>query len=85
VEGSFSPVSSAQNLPVGLVNPNDPNTGTASAISQYNIGNSQSVTLVVRVVVGGQYNSSNSTYDVPVTIGKPGQTNSLMGGGEIDQ
>lgn len=80
---SFSPVSSAQNLPVGLVNPNDPTTGTASAISQYNIGSSQSVTLMVRVVVGGQYNSSSSTYDVPVTIGKPGLANSLMGGGKL--
>jgi hypothetical protein len=81
---SFSPVSSAQNLPVGLVNPNDPNTGTASAISQYNIGSSQSVTLTVRVIVGGQYNSSGSTYDVPVTIGKSGLANSLMGGGRLD-
>jgi hypothetical protein len=81
---SFSPVSSAQNLPVGLVNPNDPNTGTASAVSQYNIGNSQSVTLIMRVVVGGQYNLSNSTlYDVPISIGKPGQANSLMGGGKL--
>lgn len=80
---SFSPVSSAQNLPVGLVNPNDPTTGTASAISQYNIGTSQSVTLTVRVIVGGQYNSSGLTYDVPVTIGKPGLANSLMGGGRL--
>jgi hypothetical protein len=80
---TFTPVSSAQNLPVGLVNPSDPNTGTASAISQYNIGSSQSVTLMVRVVVGGQYNSSRSTYDVPVTIGKPGLANSLMGGGKL--
>jgi len=81
--GSFSPVSNAQNLPVGLVNPNEPNVGTASAISSYNIGSSQSVTLIVRVVVGGHYNLSDSTYDIPVTIGKAGTANSLMGGGKL--
>jgi hypothetical protein len=80
---SWSPVSSAQNLPVGLVNPNDPTVGTASAISQYNIGNSQSVTLFVRVVVGGQYTLNTSQYDSPITIGKPGQVNSLYGGGRL--
>ena len=80
---SFSPVSNAQNLPVGLVNPNDTTTGTASAISQYNIGSSQSVTLTVRVVVGGQYNYSGSTFDTTISIGKPGQANSLMGGGKL--
>lgn len=81
--GSFSPVSNAQNLPVGLANPNEPNVGTASTISQYNIGNNQSVTLMVRVVVGGYYASNSSTYDLPITIGRPGAVNSLMGGGQL--
>jgi hypothetical protein len=81
--GSFSPVSGAQNLPVGLVNPTDTSVGTASAISQYNIGNNQSVTLTVRVVVSGQYNLDTTQYDQLITIGKPGQANSLMGGGQI--
>jgi hypothetical protein len=80
---SFSPVSNAQNLPVGLVNPNEPNVGAASAISQYNIGNTQSVTLVMRVVVGGYYDFSESIYDQLITIGKPGTVNSLMGGGTL--
>jgi hypothetical protein len=80
---SFSKVSNAQNLPVGLVNPNEPNVGAASAISQYNIGTDQSVTLTVRVVVGGYYNYSGSTYDQVITIGKPGTVNSLMGGGKF--
>ncbi|MCA1639056.1 MAG: immunoglobulin domain-containing protein [Acidobacteria bacterium] len=82
--GSFSPVSSAQNLPVGLVNPTDTSVGTASAISQYNIGNDQSVTLTVRVVVNGQYYNLNATtYDQLITIGKSGTANSLMGGGKV--
>ncbi len=80
---SFTPVSNAQNLPVGLVNPGDTTVGTASAISQYNIGSSQSMTLTVRVLVGGQYTMSSSTYDELITIGKPGTANSMMGGGVL--
>ncbi|MEQ1606899.1 MAG: kelch repeat-containing protein [Pyrinomonadaceae bacterium] len=80
---SFSPVSSAQNLPVGLVNPNVPNVGAASAIAQYNIGSNQSVELVVRVVVGGYYTMTGSFYDSIIVIGKPGSVNSLIGAGRI--
>jgi hypothetical protein len=39
---------------------------------------------MIRVIVGGQYLSSTSAYDLPITIGKPGQTNSLMGGGKLN-
>lgn len=78
---SFSPV--AQNLPVGLVNPNERNVGTANATSQYNIGSAQSATLIVRVVVGGFYNFSSSDYDTPITIGRSGTANSLIGGGKL--
>lgn len=80
---NFSPVPNAQNLPVGLVDPNNRQVGTASAISQYNIGADQSVTLIVRVVVGGQYSFTGPHYDSLITIGKPGATTSLMGGGKI--
>jgi hypothetical protein len=37
----------------------------------------------VRVVVGGEYKLDTAYYDVPVTIGKAGQANSLMGGGKV--
>ena len=80
---SFTPLANAQDVPVGLVDPNEPNVGTANAISQYNLGSSQSATLIVRVVVGGYYNFSSSDYDVPITIGKSGSANSLMGGGKL--
>jgi hypothetical protein len=82
--GQFNPVPNAQNLPVGLVDPNNRQVGAASAISQYNIGNNQSITLIVRVVVGGQYSFTGAQYDSMVTIGKPGQVNSLMGGGTLE-
>jgi hypothetical protein len=82
--GAFSPVSSAQNLPVGYVDPADHTVGAASAISQYNIGNEDSVTLTVRVVVSGEYTYNYSTYDIPITIGKAGVPNSLTGGGQLN-
>ncbi len=82
---SFSAVSNAQNLPVGLVDPLDPTTGAASHISQYNIGNNQSVTLIVRVVVSGYYALNTNIYDSQITIGKPGTVNSLMGGGALSR
>ena len=81
--GSFAPLANAQDLPVGLVDPSEPNIGAASAISQYSIGSASSATLIVRVVVGGYYNFSSSDYDVPITIGKSGAANSLMGGGKL--
>ena len=80
---SFSPLPGAREIPVGLVNPSEPNVGTAGAVTQYNIGSAQSTTLIVRVVVGGYYNFSSSDYDIPITIGKSGVANSLIGGGKL--
>src|SRR5207302_2435431 len=69
---SWSPVSIGQNLPVGLVDPADHTIGTASVISQYNLGKNQSAQLWVKVVVGGEYISNTDIYDVPVTVAVPG-------------
>ena len=85
---SFTAVSNAQNLPVGLVNPGDTTVGTASTTSQYNIGSNLAITLIIRVVVGGEYalpgpNGNNADYDVPVVIAKPGQPNTLTAGGKL--
>jgi hypothetical protein len=81
--GSWTTV--ARDLPVGLVSQDNPLVGTASAISQYNIGNDRSATLSVRVVVGGQYTTANNATigESLVTISKPGQVNSLSGGGNL--
>jgi len=81
---NFSPVPNAQNVPVGLVTPTDPSTGAASAISQYNLGKNPSAQLWVRVTVGGEYHYSADTYDVPVTIAIPGQLNTLLAGGSLN-
>ena len=80
---SFSPVSNAQNLPVGLVNPLDKTVGTASTTSQFNIGSNLAISMIIRVVVGGEYVYNAADYDVPVVIAKPGQPNMLTAGGTL--
>jgi hypothetical protein len=80
---SFSPISNAQNLPVGLVNVSDTTTGTASTTSQYNLGSDKFASLVIRVVVGGNYVYNEADYDVPVVVAVPGQPNTLTAAGKL--
>jgi hypothetical protein len=80
---SFSLVSNGQNLPLGLVDPTDKSTGTASIISQYNLGKNLSAQLWVKVTVGGEYVYSGDEFDVPVTVAVPGQLNSMLAGGSL--
>jgi hypothetical protein len=79
---TFSPV--AQNLPVGLVDPSNHALGTASATSQYNLGKDLSAQLWIRVTVGGEYSYSGDDFDVPVVVAVPGQVNTVMAGGVLD-
>jgi trimeric autotransporter adhesin len=80
---SWSQVSNGQNLPVGLVDPADKSTGTASVISQYSIGKLLSAQLWVKVTVGGEYIYSGDEFDVPVTIAVPGQLNTMIAAGGL--
>jgi hypothetical protein len=78
---SWTPVSNGQNLPVGLVNATDKSTGTASVISQFNLGKNKSLQLWVKVTVGGEYVYGGDEFDVPVTVALPGQLNTMLAGG----
>jgi hypothetical protein len=80
---TFNQVSAAQNLPVGLVDPTDKTTGTASATTQYNLGKDKTAQLWVKVSVGGQYIFSFDTFNVPVTVAIPGQINTMIAGGTL--
>jgi hypothetical protein len=82
--GGWSPIPSAQNLPVGLVDPADPSVGTATAIAQWDIGNANTQGLEIVVVIGGNYFRNTVADDKIVTISKPGLANSLVGGGDMD-
>jgi hypothetical protein len=80
---SWTQVSSGQNLPVGLVDPADKTTGTASMISQYNLGKDKSAQLWVKVTVGGEYIMNSDVFDVPVTVAVPGQLNTMIAAGGL--
>jgi hypothetical protein len=83
-DGSVTPIPNAQNQPVGLVDPNDITTGTATAVSQWNIGNQNVQSLDVVVLIGGEYYHNLQADDALVTISKPGVAKSMVGGGMID-
>jgi len=77
------PIPSAQNLPVGLVNPDDPMIGSAGAIVQFNKSKKEdSETFDITVVVGGAY--ENDTTDILshclVTIVTPVPGGRIFGG-----
>ena len=70
-DGSYTPITGAANLPVGLVDPNDKTVGTATAIVQYNIGNVAVAQLNICVIVGGNYLLNSPVYDTICTVAKP--------------
>jgi hypothetical protein len=82
--GSFTPINGAQNLPVGLVNPGDLSTGTASAIVQYNVGSSTVTQLLIAVRITGNYTGSLDPADESlVTIAIPTPGGLIVGGGKL--
>jgi len=83
-DGTFTPVSNAQNLPVGLVNPSDTTVGTASAIAQYNLGNLTADSFEIAVIIGGNYTRNQSADDTIVGVAKPGLANSMIGVGKLN-
>ena len=83
-DGTYSPLPNAQNLPVGLVNPADPTTGTAQAISQYNLGNQNFASIQIAVIVTGNYTRNQSADDTIVGIAKPGVANQMIGVGTLN-
>jgi hypothetical protein len=80
---TLTPLPNAQNLPVGSVDPANTEVGTATAISQYNLGSANVAQLQVAVIVGGNYYMNNTSDDVVVTVAKPGVANSVVGGGAL--
>ena len=83
-DGSVNWISGAQNLGVGLVNPTDVTTGTATAITQWNLGNASVQTLEIVVGIFGDYYHNSTADDKIVTISKPPQANAMVGGGGVD-
>ena len=82
---TLSPISSAQNLPVGLVDISDGSVGTASAIAQLNIGTANAASFQIAVGVTGAY--KNNPFHILsqsiVTVSKPIVGGYMVGGGDI--
>jgi hypothetical protein len=84
-DGALSPIPSAQNLPVNLIDMTDGTVGAASAIVQFNIGNWNALDFQVTVGISGGYtnNPLDAASRATVTVSKPVQGGYIMGGGEI--
>jgi hypothetical protein len=83
-DGSITPISGAQNLPVGLVSPSDATTGTASAVVQYKIGGANIDQLQIAVLLGGNYTLNSELDDTLITVAVPGQANQMFVNGGLD-
>jgi len=83
--GVLSPIPSAQNLPVNLIDMTDGTVGAASAIVQFNIGNWNALDFEIAVGISGGY--TNNPLDpesrATVTVSKPVQGGYIVGGGQI--
>lgn len=80
---ALTPINGAQNLPVGLVNPDDKTVGTASATVQYNIGGATALPLDIAVVIGGNYAANDPATDKTIMIAVPVPGGQICGGGEM--
>jgi hypothetical protein len=68
---------------VGLVNSSDTKTGTATCNWTANIGNSDSVSFTVGIIVNNYYTRYASVDDTVVTVSKPLTSNFITGGGYL--
>jgi hypothetical protein len=83
---TYTPIPSAQNLPVGLVDVSNGGIGTASAIVQLNIGSANATSFQIAVGVSGAYtnNLGSIVSQAIVTVSKPVAGGYIVGGGQVD-
>ena len=83
---TLTPITGAQNIPVGLIDINDGSVGTASALVQFNIGSNNAQNFLIAVGVSGAYsnNPNLSSAQTIVTISKPVAGGYVVGGGRIE-
>jgi hypothetical protein len=68
---------------VGLVDPADLQTGTATCTWSVNIGSANSLTKQVGIIVGGYYLRNSPSEDTVVTVSKPLTSQFITGGGYL--
>jgi len=81
---TLTPITGAQNLPVGLVTASDSTVGTAGTTVQYSIGNNTAAILDIAVKVSGNYTADDPATDQSVMIAVPVPGGQICGGGTID-
>ncbi|AKQ46904.1 hypothetical protein TH63_16720 [Rufibacter radiotolerans] len=83
---TLTPITGAQNLPVGLVDPTNTSVGSAAATVQYNLGSASAATLTIAVRISGNYNAlTNAEHDALVTIAVPTPGGIIAGGAKMTQ
>lgn len=68
---------------VGLVNPSDTKTGTATCNWNANIGSADSTSYTIGIIVNNYYTRDASADNAVVTVSKPLGTNFITGGGYL--
>jgi hypothetical protein len=83
--GVLTPIPSAQNLPVGLVNPTDGSLGYASAIVQFDIGtqNAQNYQVAVKITGGYENDPYCGISQCILTVSKPLTGGYICGGSRL--
>jgi hypothetical protein len=82
-DNSRTPITGAQNLPVGLVNPGDNSVGAVAVNVNMSIGSATAAIYNIGVQVSGNYTSnlSDPTLDGSFTIAKPTPGGLIVGAG----
>ncbi len=84
--GNLTPIPSAQNLPVGLIDQTDGTVGAANAIVQFNIGNWNALDFDITVGISGGYTNDPFAPEsrVLITVSKPLLGGYIFGGGQLE-
>ena len=82
---SMTPISSAKNLPVGLIDAGNGKVGTASAIAQLNIGSANAAAYRIAVGISGAYKNDpwDALSESTLTVAKPLPGGLIVGGGTL--
>ncbi|MFA1771323.1 YDG domain-containing protein [Rufibacter glacialis] len=80
---TLTPIPSAKDLPVGLVDVNDGSVGFATATVQFDIGSNNAMDYQVAVGVSGAYTNQPSTAQAIITVSKPVPGGFIVGGSQM--
>ena len=82
---TLTPIPSAKDIPVGLVDVNDGSVGFATATVQFDIGSNNALNYQVAVGVSGAYtnNPNNILSQATITVSKPVPGGYIVGGSRI--